>query len=149
MPSPQRWHGEPSPSQRRRLADSITSLRQLVESKGTLQSIQTCASDNPLKQFSKSIKGPQTLPLSVASKANPRWNSNEVLLLHEKSNEVPKGTSLSLFWKYRDEMPRRAALQQRRQTYGCFSKHKQWVAGINKRTLYICLLNTQNFFILL
>ena len=37
--SPQRLHGEPSPSQRRRLGKSMTNLRQLVESKGTLQYI--------------------------------------------------------------------------------------------------------------
>ena len=48
-PSPQRNYSEPSPSQRRRLAKSMTSLRQLVKSKGTLQSIQTLGSDNPLK----------------------------------------------------------------------------------------------------
>ena len=50
-PSPQRLHGEPSPSQRRRLAKSMTSLRQLVEFKGTLQSVHKCASDNPLKGY--------------------------------------------------------------------------------------------------
>ena len=37
MPSPQRCYGEPSPSQRRALAVSMTSLRQLVEFKGALQ----------------------------------------------------------------------------------------------------------------
>ncbi len=50
-PSPQRFYSEPSLSQRRALAVSITSLRQLVESKGTLQSVHKCDSDNPLKGF--------------------------------------------------------------------------------------------------
>jgi hypothetical protein len=40
-PSPQRCYGEPSLSQRRALADSITSLRQLVKSKGAVQNIHT------------------------------------------------------------------------------------------------------------
>ena len=55
IPSPQRLHGEPSPSQRRAFAISITSLRQLVESKGTLQSTHRRASDNPIKRYTKSI----------------------------------------------------------------------------------------------
>ena len=55
-PSPQRYHGEPSPSQRRRLAETTTSARQLVESKGTPQSIHKCGSDNTLKRFSQSSK---------------------------------------------------------------------------------------------
>ena len=50
MPSPHRCSGEPSLSQRRRLDDSMPSLRQLVELKGTLHFIPTCASDNPLRQ---------------------------------------------------------------------------------------------------
>ena len=37
--SPQRKYGEPSPSQRRALVIETPSLRQLVESKGTVQSI--------------------------------------------------------------------------------------------------------------
>ena len=53
-PSPQRYHAEPSPSRRRRLAKSMPSLRQLVESKGTLQSIPKFDSDYPRKRFSKS-----------------------------------------------------------------------------------------------
>ena len=53
MPSPQRLHGEPSPSQRRRLGIETPSLRQLVESKGKLQSIQKCASDYPIKKCIK------------------------------------------------------------------------------------------------
>jgi hypothetical protein len=53
MPSPQRLHGEPSPSQRRRLVIETPSLRQLVESKGKLQSIQKCASDYPIKKCIK------------------------------------------------------------------------------------------------
>ena len=48
-PSPQQNYSEGSLSQRRALAETITSPRQLVESKGTLQSIQTWGSDNPLK----------------------------------------------------------------------------------------------------
>ena len=55
IPSPQRLHGEPSPSQRRAFAISITSLRQLVESKGAVQYIPKCTSDNPLKRYTKSI----------------------------------------------------------------------------------------------
>ena len=51
--SPQRKYGEPSPSQRRRLAKSMTNLRQLVEFKGAFQSIHKCASKNPIKRFSK------------------------------------------------------------------------------------------------
>ena len=51
--SPQRLHGEPSPSQRRRLAKSMTNLRQLVKFKGAFQSIHKCASKNPIKRFSK------------------------------------------------------------------------------------------------
>ena len=50
-PSPQRNYSEPSLSQRRRLAKSITSPRQLVESKGTLQSIHTWGSEIPQKHF--------------------------------------------------------------------------------------------------
>ena len=38
-PSPQRFYNEPSPSQRRAFAKSMTNLRQLVESKGAVQSI--------------------------------------------------------------------------------------------------------------
>ena len=53
--SPQRKYGEPSPSQHRRLAKSMTNLRQLVESKGTLQSTHRRASDNPIKRYTKSI----------------------------------------------------------------------------------------------
>ena len=67
--SSQRLHGEPSPSQRRRLAKSMTSLRQLVKSKGEIQSIPKCASDNPIKRFSKSPKSLQKIPSSAASKA--------------------------------------------------------------------------------
>ena len=54
MPSPQRFYAEPSPSKRRAFVVSITNLRQLVKSKGKLQSIQIFALDNPLKRFSKS-----------------------------------------------------------------------------------------------
>ena len=39
LPSPQRNYSEPSLSQRRALAISITSPRQLVKSKGTVQSV--------------------------------------------------------------------------------------------------------------
>ena len=60
-PSPRRYHGEPSPSQRRALVIATPSLRQLVESKGTLQSIQKNASDDPRKRFSKSIHARQTI----------------------------------------------------------------------------------------
>ena len=56
LPSPQLWYGEPSPSQRRRLAKSMTNLRQLVEFKGALQSVPKNASENPLKCFSQSTK---------------------------------------------------------------------------------------------
>ena len=62
LPSPQRLHGEPSPSQRRRLAKSMTSLRQLVKFKGAVQSVPKFASDNPLKWFSQSPGPPPTPP---------------------------------------------------------------------------------------
>ena len=45
MPSLQRCHGEPSPSQRRTLAETITSPRQLVKSKGEAQYVLTRASN--------------------------------------------------------------------------------------------------------
>ena len=54
MPSPQRCHGEPSPSRRRALAETTTSPRQLVEFKGTVQLILTCVSDNPHMRVSQS-----------------------------------------------------------------------------------------------
>ena len=53
MSSPQRLHGERSSSQRRRLAKSMASPRQLVESKGALQSVPKCASENLLNRFRK------------------------------------------------------------------------------------------------
>ena len=54
LSSPQRLHGEPSLSQRRALAIETPSPRQLVESKGKLQSIPTCDSNHPLKWCTKS-----------------------------------------------------------------------------------------------
>ncbi|MBO7102483.1 MAG: hypothetical protein J6W02_02235, partial [Bacteroidaceae bacterium] len=54
MASPQRLHGERSPSQRRRLVIETPNLRQLVKSKGKVQSIHKCGSENPLKSFRKS-----------------------------------------------------------------------------------------------
>ena len=60
LPSPQRLHGEPSPSQRRRLAKSMASLRQLVESKGTVQSVHKYAFNDPLKRFRESAHVHQT-----------------------------------------------------------------------------------------
>ena len=68
--SPQRLHGEPSLSQRRALAVAITSLRQLVESKGAVQSIHKCASDHPHLPFSKSSHPLQKILAS--SSENPR-----------------------------------------------------------------------------
>ena len=56
MPSPQRNYNEPSPSQRRALAETITSPRQLVEFKGTVQLILTCVSDNPHMHVSQSTE---------------------------------------------------------------------------------------------
>ena len=56
LSSPQRKYGEPSPSQRRRLVIETPSLRQLVESKGALQSIHKWASENPQKRCTKSSK---------------------------------------------------------------------------------------------
>ena len=53
MSSPQRFYGEPSPSQRRRLVIESPSLRQLVEFKGAIQSILSYASDNPRKRCSQ------------------------------------------------------------------------------------------------
>ena len=51
MASPQRNYSEPSLSQRRRLAETITSPRQLVKSKGAVQSIHTSDSGNPHIRF--------------------------------------------------------------------------------------------------
>ena len=51
MASPQRNYSEPSLSQCRRLAETITSPRQLVESKGAIQSIHTRSSGNPHIRF--------------------------------------------------------------------------------------------------
>ena len=51
MASPQRNYSEPSLSQRRRLAETITSPRQLVESKGAVQSIHTSCFGNPHMRF--------------------------------------------------------------------------------------------------
>ena len=85
MSSPQRLHGEPSPSKRRRLAVSMTSLRQLVESKGKLQSIPTCASDNPLKCFSQSTKAlhqQHSLVLPSSCFSDTFVNRHHHLLLH-------------------------------------------------------------------
>ena len=65
MPSPQRKHGEPSLSQRRRLAISITSLRQLVKSKGTPQYVHTWVAIYPhmsSSQYSQSLHQIQELP---------------------------------------------------------------------------------------
>ena len=55
LPSPHHFASEPSLELRRALADSITSPRQLVESKGEVQLIPTYVSDNLLKWFIKSI----------------------------------------------------------------------------------------------
>ena len=55
MSSPQRLHGEPSLSQRRALAISMTSARQLVKSKGAVKNIYTSASEKSLKRCTKSI----------------------------------------------------------------------------------------------
>ena len=52
MASPQRIYSEPSLSQRRALAVAMTSLRQLVESKGAVQYILSSDAENPLKRFS-------------------------------------------------------------------------------------------------
>jgi hypothetical protein len=48
--SPQRLHGERSPSQRRALVIKTPSLRQLVESEGAVQSIHRCDAENPLNR---------------------------------------------------------------------------------------------------
>ena len=53
MPSPRRWLGEPSPSPRRRLAKSMTSLRQLVEPSARRQPIQRRSSVSPQKRSVK------------------------------------------------------------------------------------------------
>ena len=55
-PSPQRKYGEPSPLQRRALVIETPSLRQLVESKGAVQSIHRWGSENPQKWCTKSSK---------------------------------------------------------------------------------------------
>ena len=84
-PSPQRLHGEPSLSQRRGLANSITSLRQLVEFKGAVQLIRTCDWLPPSKRFSKSF-------IALYQKQKTSWGVKPLrslmifiskLLLHE------------------------------------------------------------------
>ena len=75
MPSPQRNYSEPSLSQRRRLAISITSLRQLVESKGTPQLIHTWVAiypHNRCRQSTKTLHQIQELP-------NHEENAEQVL----------------------------------------------------------------------
>ena len=62
-PSPQRLHGERSPSQRRALVIKTPSLRQLVESEGAVQSIHTCDAENPLKSVSKFPEALLSVPL--------------------------------------------------------------------------------------
>ncbi len=62
--SSQRLHGERSLSQRRALAVSITSARQLVESKGAPQSIPKFASENPQIRFRETTHALQSLLLS-------------------------------------------------------------------------------------
>jgi hypothetical protein len=61
MPSPQRNYSEPSLSQRRTLAVSITSPRQLVESKGAVGLRRTKGSVNPRKRFNQSSKAPHQM----------------------------------------------------------------------------------------
>ena len=53
MASPQRLHGERSPSQRRALVIKMPSLRQLVELKGAVQSFPTFDAENPQRSPSK------------------------------------------------------------------------------------------------
>ena len=83
-PSPQRLHGEPSPSQRRRLDKSMTSLRQLVEFKGTLQSVHKFASNDPIKRFRESAHVHQT-----------RW----FCLMEVKSKNHHRGTKQGCEWQ--------------------------------------------------
>ena len=78
-PSPQRLHGEPSLSKRRALAVSITSPRQLVKFKGTLQSVHKFASNDPLKRFRESTHVHQTrwfCLMEVESKNN-NWGTKQ------------------------------------------------------------------------
>ena len=73
MSSSQRYNSEPSLSQRRGLAIETASPRQLVESKGTLQSIPIFASNNPLKRE----KGGQLPPFSrFSNELHPLQNKD-------------------------------------------------------------------------
>ena len=63
LSSPQRFYNEPSPSQRRRLVKSMTSLRQLVESKGTVGLRRAKGSVNPQISFSESKEKLHSLPI--------------------------------------------------------------------------------------
>jgi hypothetical protein len=62
MPSPQRYYGEGSASRRRRLDDSMPSLRQLVESKGTVDFSRIKASESPHMRFLKIKEMQQNFP---------------------------------------------------------------------------------------
>ena len=68
MPSAQRCHSERSLSQRRALAKSMTSLRQLVESKGKLQSIPKLASQKAKKSFTHSTSSGKSMRSVVNKK---------------------------------------------------------------------------------
>ena len=83
-PSPQRLHGEPSLSNRRALAVSMTSPRQLVKSKGTLQSVHKFASNDPLKRFRESAHVHQT-----------RW----FCLMEVESKNHHRGTKQGCEWQ--------------------------------------------------
>ena len=66
--SPQRLHGEGSLSQRRALAVSITSARQQVEFKGTVQSSPKYDSGNPQMRFSQSTRAFLIIPKALQTK---------------------------------------------------------------------------------
>ena len=73
IPSPQRNYSERSLSQRRALAISITSPRQLVESKGAVQSIPTCASESAHMRLGKCPHAPWKVP--ACNLVNPHVRS--------------------------------------------------------------------------
>ena len=89
--SPQRNDSERSPSQRRALVIETPSARQLVESKGALQSIHRWASENPQKRCTKSSK-------SDGSDRRIQW----YFVVGKKMPKAWKNTGRSLTTDYSD-----------------------------------------------
>jgi len=91
VPSLQRNYSERSALQQRRLGKSMTSLRQLVKSKGKVQYIPKCASDYPRKCFSQSTKvAPSISPEGEESRPDitpPLGEVGRGLLTHYDAKE--------------------------------------------------------------